>query len=113
MASEILQHDETIHSQESGRIATDSYGPLLPPEGVDSFRALWHEIQVNFVDEPRESVQRADELVADVIQRISNVFAEERAKLESGWQDGGTPSTESLRVALQHYRSFFDRLLST
>jgi hypothetical protein len=37
--------------------------------------------------------------------------AEERSKLEGQWGHGDNVSTEDLRVALQRYRAFFDRLL--
>jgi len=50
--------------------------------------------------------------VASVIQRLAQVFADERAKLETDWGKGGEVSTEDLRQALRRYRSFFDRLLS-
>ena len=36
----------------------------------------------------------------------------ERARLEAEWERGVQVSTEDLRQALQHYRSFFKRLLS-
>jgi hypothetical protein len=64
------------------------------------------------VDEPKPSVERADQLVASVILKLAQVFAEERSKLESNWSKGGEVSTEDLRQALRRYRSFFDRLLS-
>jgi len=64
------------------------------------------------VDEPRRSVEQADALVAEVIKRLANSFAEERSKLEGQWGRGGDVSTEDLRVALRRYRSFFDRLLN-
>ena len=38
--------------------------------------------------------------------------ADERSKLEGQWGRGDNVSTEDLRVALQRYRAFFDRLLS-
>ncbi|HZU61018.1 MAG TPA: hypothetical protein VE983_08635, partial [Solirubrobacteraceae bacterium] len=60
----------------------------------------------------KQAVQQADGLVADVIQRLAQVFADERNKLEDQWSSGGDADTESLRKALQTYRSFFDRLLS-
>ncbi len=63
-------------------------------------------------DEARQSVQEADSLVASTINRLAESFANERAKLESQWAKGGDVSTEELRLALQRYRSFFDRLLS-
>ena len=50
--------------------------------------------------------------MARVVQRLAEVFADERAKLEKEWARGADVSTEDLRQALQRYRSFFDRLLS-
>jgi hypothetical protein len=57
-------------------------------------------------------VEKADGLVASVMHRLAEVFAEERARLEAQWDRGEEVSTEDLRVALQRYRSFFDRLLA-
>jgi hypothetical protein len=65
------------------------------------------------VDEPRRTVEQADELVAQVMQRLAESFASERERLEGQWGRGEDVSTEDLRVALQRYRSFFQRLLST
>ena len=75
-------------------------------------QSRWREIQGSFVDEPRRAVEDADALVADLMQRLADGFAQERSRLESQWDRGDEVSTEDLRVALQRYRSFFDRLLS-
>jgi hypothetical protein len=64
------------------------------------------------VDEPGRSVEQADLLVAEVMKQLAKTFAEKRAKLEPQLVQGEPISTEDLRVALQHYRSFFDRLLT-
>ncbi len=64
------------------------------------------------MDEPRQAVERADELVAEVIKRLADSFARERSQLEGQWGRGDNVSTEDLRVALQRYRAFFDRLLN-
>src|ERR1700676_785263 len=85
---------------------------LFGGDEATSFRSRWEKIQINFVDEPRRSVEQADELVAAVIKRLAEVFADERNKLEHDWDKGDNVSTEVLRVALRKYRSFFDRLLS-
>jgi hypothetical protein len=85
---------------------------LLAADEANTFRARWDEIQTGFVDEPRQAVERADALVASAIKRLAEVFANERANLEKQWDRGDNISTEDLRVALQRYRSFFDRLLS-
>ncbi len=86
---------------------------LLPGEETESFRDRWSSIQTRFVDAPRESVEQADALVAELMQRLAQTFASERESLEAQWSGGGDVSTEDLRVGLQRYRSFFERLLST
>jgi hypothetical protein len=91
---------------------TDKATPLFPENESTNFRNRWTEIQAAFVDEPRSAVEQADALVADVIKRLASSFADERSKLEGQWGRGDNVSTEDLRVALQRYRAFFDRLLS-
>lgn len=85
---------------------------LFPENETTDFRTRWTEIQTGFVDEPRRAVEQADALVAEVIKRLADGFAEERSKLEGQWGRGDDVSTEDLRVSLRRYRSFFDRLLS-
>ena len=91
---------------------TNAAAPLFAAQEAESFKTRWEKIQIGFVDEPRKSVEKADELVAQVIKRLAEVFADERNKLEHDWDSGDNVSTEDLRVALRRYRSFFDRLLS-
>lgn len=85
---------------------------LLSEVEVGDLRSRWSSIQAGFVDEPRRSVEEADQLVAAAIQRLAQGFANERASLEKQWDQGDTVSTEDLRVALQRYRAFFGRLLN-
>ena len=86
--------------------------PLLVSDETHTFRSRWDAIQTGFVDEPRHAVEQADGLVAEVMKRLAETFADERSKLEGQWSRGDNVSTEDLRLALQRYRSFFDRLLS-
>jgi len=85
--------------------------PLFSESEMGDFRSQWSKLQTGFVDEPRQTVEDADKLVASVMQRLAEGFANERAGLEKQWDRGDNVSTEDLRVALQRYRSFFDRLL--
>jgi hypothetical protein len=87
--------------------------PLLSEELSGTLRRRWEEVQTRFVDEPRGAVEDADSLVANLMQQLAQSFAQERERLESQWGRGEDISTEDLRVALQRYRSFFQRLLST
>jgi len=85
--------------------------PLFSESEMKDFRSQWSNLQTGFVDEPRQTVEGADKLVAAVMQRLAEGFANERTGLEKQWESGDNVSTEDLRVALQRYRSFFDRLL--
>jgi len=84
---------------------------LLEREESEHFRTRWNEIQGKFVDEPRSAVQQADGLVTEVIEKITQMFVNEHGSLESQWNQGNDVTTEDLRQALQHYRSFFNRLV--
>jgi hypothetical protein len=86
--------------------------PLFPEDVANDFRSRWERVQTGFVDEPRQAVQQADELVAQSIKRLTDTFAEERNRLERQWDRGDEVNTEDLRVAMQTYRSFFQRLLA-
>jgi len=89
----------------------DTPAALFAAGQADDFRMRWTNIQAAFVDEPRQAVQQADALVAEVMQTLTAGFATERAALEHQLGKGDSVTTEDLRVTLQKYRSFFDRLL--
>ena len=101
--------ENVLQLPESGTEA----GPLFAEEESARYRSRWDEIQARFVDDPRGAVGEADELVSTVIGELESSFHARRDSLEAGWQQGDETSTESLRLALQAYRSFFGRLLST
>lgn len=84
---------------------------LFSESEVGDFRSRWSNIQTAFVDEPRKVVEDADNLVASLMKKLAEGFANKRERLEKQWDRGDNVSTEDLRIALQRYRSFFDRLL--
>jgi sarcosine oxidase delta subunit len=90
----------------------EGHASLFRDNDADDLRRRWTDIQGGFVDEPRKAVEQADSLVADVMKRLAEGFTSERAGLEKQWDRGDNVTTEDLRVALQKYRSFFDRLLA-
>jgi len=91
---------------------TGDHVPLFSDRDTGDLRRRWSDVQAGFVDEPRRAVEQADGLVADVMKRLAEGFANERANLEHQWDRGDSVTTEDLRVTLQRYRSFFDRLLT-
>jgi hypothetical protein len=129
MANETIEEHAKLTMAQPARHSESTQGDVEPKQGgvpagietrtaifprteTEGFRSRWNDIQADFVDSPRQSVEKADELVGAIIQRLAEVFSAEQEKLESNWGTGGDISTEGLRQALQRYRSFFDRLLS-
>jgi len=107
-----LEAASTEQRRTDDSVSAGAHGPLLPTDQTERLTVRWQEIQTGFVDRPRESVEHADALVADLMQRLAASFSHEREQLEAQWDGGDDVSTEDLRVALTRYRSFFDRLLS-
>jgi hypothetical protein len=86
--------------------------PLFADGTLSGLRSRWDDVQAAFVDDPKECVQKADALVARVVDQLTTGFSEARTRLEAQWDRGEEASTEDLRVALKRYREFFERLLS-
>jgi hypothetical protein len=102
----------TVADAPSARVEHEERVTLFPENESTQFRTRWTDIQAAFVDAPRAAVERADALVADMLRRMAETFAGERANLEKQWDRGNDVTTEDLRIALQRYRAFFDRLLN-
>ena len=103
----------------------------LDPSTAQRLRDEWRLAQERFVDAPAESVADAHRVLrtaldargyptrddddrvamlsvdhADVLDRYRTGMA-----TESKWREQGTTDTEDLRLAMQHYRSVFDRVV--
>jgi hypothetical protein len=85
---------------------------LIARDDLAELRARWAGVQAAFVDDPKECVQKADVLVSDLVEQLTTGFTQARSRLEEQWSRGKEASTEDLRLALMHYREFFDRLLT-
>jgi hypothetical protein len=92
--------------------ATTKLEPLFAAGVHQDFRNRWRDIQAGFVDEPHSAVEQADQLVAQLMQKLAQSFSEQRSNLEKQWEASKKVSTEELRVGFTQYRSFFERLLS-
>lgn len=104
--------DERVAGVPDSKQGSDRPTPLFASEAAEGYRSRWQGVQADFVDDPRHAVEQADALVAGLMKDLAQTFADERTGLEQQWDRGDDVSTEDLRVALQRYRSFFDRLLS-
>jgi hypothetical protein len=104
----------------------------LSPESQARYSEAWEEVQIQFVDNPEQAVNTADDLVGrlmsergyptgDYDERLANLSVEhartlghyrEAHEISQRNQDGQA-STEDLRQALVHYRALFADLLGT
>jgi hypothetical protein len=84
-------------------------GALLATD-AEAVRRQFLDIQAGFVDEPRQAVEQAGELVEALHQKVLESLHAERRQLDDAL-GGDEPSTEDLRVALRAYRAYVDRLL--
>jgi hypothetical protein len=94
------------------------------------FAERWRTVQSQFVDDPKGSVSRADQLVSEVMaargypvadfdQRAADISVDHPVVVENYRaahdialrHSRGEASTEDMRKAMVHYRSLFDELL--
>lgn len=87
----------------------ESASESRPADNAASADGPWNEIQAMFVDDPRASVEQAAGLVDDRVEALIQSVRERQRSAQSAWQadDAGT---EELRIALQHYRTFWHHL---
>ncbi|MFC6087575.1 hypothetical protein [Sphaerisporangium aureirubrum] len=80
--------------------------PSAAETGTD-FRQRWREVQAGFVDDPRDAVRQADELVDEAVSAV----VRRKQELTDRWKDADQGDTERLRVTLREYRSLLDELV--
>lgn len=103
--------------------------PLAPSEAA-RFSEAWKALQGRFVDDPKNAVVQADQLVRELMlkrgypmgdfeRRAADISVDHPAVVEHyraaqaiAVRDGrGEADTEELRKAVVHYRALFDELL--
>jgi hypothetical protein len=80
---------------------------LFDPEDARSFQDRWRDVQLRFVDSPKDAAGDAAELVDEAVEKLSASLRAQRAGLNNDTDD-----TEQLRVQLRGYRDMLNRLLS-
>ncbi|MFC8451276.1 hypothetical protein [Kitasatospora sp. NPDC057223] len=87
----------------------------LGEEHAKRLTAQWRAVQTGFVDDPRDAVAQADELVAKAVGLLVESLDEQRRRLRgednAADPDTGIP-TEELRLAMREYHTLLDRLLA-
>ncbi|MBL7260432.1 hypothetical protein [Paractinoplanes lichenicola] len=88
----------------SSPAASGKTGERLLPDG-DSFAERFRDIQLRFVDEPKEATAEAAQLVEEAVDKLTSALKSQRDSL-----GGNADDTEKLRVELRAYRDIINRL---
>ena len=83
----------------------------LDRDWINQLRSKWTPIQAQFVDQPRAAVEQAEALVAEAVERITQMLTSQQTSLSEQLCNHEDASTEDLRITLQNYRSFLNNLL--
>ncbi|CUU60347.1 hypothetical protein Ga0074812_13862 [Parafrankia irregularis] len=76
-------------------------------------RERWQEALLSFVDDPREAVRQADQVLDDAVNQLTAAVRREQERLRAAWREDGDASTDTLREALRGYRDFLERVVAT
>ena len=77
----------------------------------EQFRADWHEVKAQFVDDPVAALTRAHDLLTEAVHELTESMLAERDDLDP-LRGAAKPDTESMRMAMRGYREFLDRILA-
>ena len=108
-------HREEEHEREQMR----GEEPVNRPRMVDnrddegawpemgSYRRRFEELQSQFIEEPKETVKKAESLVEEAVERMVSSLHDRVNHIHSELGDG-TDDTERLRMAMRRYRQLID-----
>jgi hypothetical protein len=90
-------------------------GALLPHAETYRLRIRWREAQLGFVDDPRQAVDDAAELVSAAVDKVASLLRDQVGSLDASRSsrdaDGGESETEQLRTLMRRYHALLDRML--
>ncbi|MGZ3273878.1 MAG: hypothetical protein ACXU82_19185 [Caulobacteraceae bacterium] len=120
--------EHELHERQK-RVSKFEIRPLTVSER-DRFVASWRDIQAQFVDQPKQSLAKADDLLTEVMrtrgyptedfeQRSADLSVDHPSVVQNYRagrdiavrQKQGEGDTEDLRQAMIHFRALFDELV--
>jgi hypothetical protein len=89
-----------------GSVTEPNLGSLFGEADAQSFHERWRDVQLRFVDSPREATTEAARLVDEAVDKLTASL-----RAQKGAVSGESDDTEQLRVALRGYRDILNRIL--
>ena len=99
--------EEPAGELKPGDVPVTPIAGFLTADAAQGLRDRWREAQFGFVDDPRQAVDDVKALVSEAVDQFTAALSAQRDELDAAAGE----DTEQYRVAVQRYRTFFDRLL--
>ncbi len=80
---------------------------LFDAGDATAFRERWRDVQLRFVDSPKDATTEAAGLLDEAVDRLAAGLRDQKARLAGT----GTDDTERLRLELRGYRDMLNRIL--
>ena len=93
-----------------GDVEAEPVVTLMSADVAQGFRDRWRDVQLRFVDDPREAAAEAQTLAEEAVDAMVSALTNHKNELGS-WQSAQAGDTEQLRVVVRRYRDLLDRLL--
>ena len=81
-------------------------GSLFGTDDAQTFKNRWREVQLRFVDSPKDATTEAAALLDEVVDKLTASLRTQKGKLANESED-----TEKLRIELRGYRDMLNRIL--
>jgi hypothetical protein len=90
-----------------GSVTAPDLGKIFAAADAQSFQDRWREVQLKFVDTPKEATTEAASLLDEVVDKLATSLRAQKDSLSTDTSD----DTEQLRVELRGYRDILNRVL--
>lgn len=77
--------------------------------GMGTYRQRFDQLQMDFIEQPKETVSKAEQLANEAVERIVNTLHDRLNRIHTELGDG-SGDTERMRVAMSKYRQFVNSL---
>ncbi|MEU4545775.1 hypothetical protein [Nonomuraea dietziae] len=104
--------DVPVESAPARAQAVPQQRQALFDQDVDQAHTRWHDLQATFVEDPRQAVEQADELLDEVVNALTSSLTTRTSELGDRWKNTDQGDTEQLRLALRDYGAMLEQLLA-
>ena len=105
--AQTVEEAKAANDTKPGEVDSPEVTTIFNGDDAKAFQDRWRDVQLRFVDSPKEATAEAAALVDDAVDKLT---ASLRSQKE-GFGGESTEDTEKLRVELRGYRDLFNRII--